>query len=568
MMRALHMLLVLFVLLHVASPRKAVRTKTSRKARRQLSSLVQAAAVSEHGLDTQDFSFEEVLPLAADSVDVEMHACSLGSADAQQLRGEWGACLLPMIPGREAVGVITAVGSAVKGLQVGHRVAVLLGSGVDAENDKDGADRSTLDFVTTGAAAHQIRVPSRWVFPLPVTLPSAQTAGMLTCGGSIWCHLTQRRLARDCKIGVLGDGPARDLAVAMAAALGFDTYTLSLGSSSLEEHDKSLRGSQGHLAVDIEENLRLHGGSFDAVLCVTSREPLGMTPVLPFLKRGGDVLLANTQVDSLSLSPRLLQERRLQLVGGGTLSQREMLAMLAFCAQRRIRLKQSSSEFSAENVAEALRGIAVAPESRAVLVRSSAHSRWIRANRSAPVQTTSGSVAAGAAGSLSSMLGVFSKVADEGKKAASAMREGISKQANKLVEQVEREQQEEMEAKFGRLSLQSSTLVEKAASSSNIEEGTGEDDDDDAGDDDVDDDDDDDDAVEDNEDEEEDEDDENDEESEDDDTAEDDEGDDEVSDGEEEDDDDDEEDEEDEEDEDDDEADDDEEADDEDEEED
>ena len=83
------------------------------------------------------------IALAPDAVDVEVHACSLGYSDVQQLRGEWGTCLLPLVPGREALGTVVAMGSSVKGIEPGQRVAVLLGSGMDSENDEDGADRST-----------------------------------------------------------------------------------------------------------------------------------------------------------------------------------------------------------------------------------------------------------------------------------------------------------------------------------------------------------------------------------------------------------------------------------------
>ena len=58
---------------------------------------MQALAISEPGLQVEEMSFDEPLPLPADTVEVEVHACALSGADAQQLRGEWGPCLLPLV---------------------------------------------------------------------------------------------------------------------------------------------------------------------------------------------------------------------------------------------------------------------------------------------------------------------------------------------------------------------------------------------------------------------------------------------------------------------------------------
>jgi D-arabinose 1-dehydrogenase-like Zn-dependent alcohol dehydrogenase len=198
---------------------KAKRGKSAKKLE------VHAYAADAPGLELRDYTYTEEVPLAADAVDVEVHACSLGSGDVQQLRGEWGPCVMPLVPGRDAVGVVVNVGSKVKGLVKGQRVAVLLGMGMDGEAD-DGADRSA-DSMTTGAAAHHLRVPARWAFPVPATLPTAHATGLVSVGGAIWAHLTQQRLERGAKIAVVGEGTAGQLAVSLAGHLGYDVYQLS-----------------------------------------------------------------------------------------------------------------------------------------------------------------------------------------------------------------------------------------------------------------------------------------------------------------------------------------------------
>ena len=126
--------------------RPAVRTKSGvRRAKRTQPPKkleVHAFAAGAAGLGVTEHIYEEPLELGADSVDVEVHACSLGSADVQHLRGDWGPCVMPLVPGRDAVGVVVKAGSDVKGLVKGQRVAVLLSTGTDSENDVDGADRT------------------------------------------------------------------------------------------------------------------------------------------------------------------------------------------------------------------------------------------------------------------------------------------------------------------------------------------------------------------------------------------------------------------------------------------
>ena len=114
--------------------------------------------------------------------------------------------MLPLVPGREAVGVVLGVGSAVKGVVLGQRVLASLGNGLDAEAEDDGADRSARDDLTIGAATHRLRVPARYALPLPASLPTAAATGLLGAGGAAWAALHRRRLPKGAKVAVLGGG--------------------------------------------------------------------------------------------------------------------------------------------------------------------------------------------------------------------------------------------------------------------------------------------------------------------------------------------------------------------------
>ena len=153
--------------------------------------------------------------------------------------------------------------------------------------------------------------------------------------------------------------------------------TLSFGPPA--EGEKKPAGARAQLDATDAEHLRLHGGSIDALLCVGAGSELDLTKMLPFVQYGGKVMLANMQAEGLSLQPRVLQERRLQLHTADAPTQKEVGAMLLLCAQKRVKLlAQEQLEFTPEGAAAALRNLASAPESRAVLVRADQHSKWQR----------------------------------------------------------------------------------------------------------------------------------------------------------------------------------------------
>lgn len=214
-----------------ASAAPAASAGTAPRRSKKVSKTLSAEAFGVHapGLAAASFTYEDASPLPADAVEVVVHACSLCASDVQQCRGDWGPCLLPLVPGREAVGIVAKVGAKVKDLAPGDRVAVLLGTGLDSEADDDGADRSTLDALTTGAATRRLRVPARWAFGVPLELPSQQVAGLLGAGGAVYSQLTQRRLPKGSKVGVIGGGAASALALSLADALGMDTHSVGSG---------------------------------------------------------------------------------------------------------------------------------------------------------------------------------------------------------------------------------------------------------------------------------------------------------------------------------------------------
>jgi len=455
---SLLLLLVAFVSSTLAAQRPAVRSSSVEKPRRAKApkqTHIDAIAVSEHGLSLQPFTYEDVSALPKDGVEVVVHASCLTAADVQQCRGDWGPCLMPLVPGREAVGVVAKVGTAVKGLAPGDRVAVLLGTGLDSEADDDGADRSALDLLTTGAATRRLRVPARWAFELPLTLPSAQAVGLLGAGGAVWAQLTARKLVKGSKVGVLGNGAAATLALLLAESLGMETYAISDGA------DESVPSSAAEVVdATSPEHLRLHTGSFDAMLVVSTAGALDLGAYLPLVSRGGSVLIASRDSAALTLAPRVLQERRLSVLSPPPLSAKATLAMLSFAAEHGHEWPADEGELSVEGASAAFAALEAAPGSRAVLLEADEHAKWlkrckklIKAGGGKPKAAMASGMGGAAAAASNSVFGVFSKAKESAAAAAAAMTDGLTSATKSLVEQVEKEVVEEEEMRHGALQL-------------------------------------------------------------------------------------------------------------------
>jgi len=59
-----------------------------------------------------------------EQVDIKVHYCGLCHSDLSMINNEWGLTQYPLVPGHEIVGEVTALGSEVKGLNVGDKVGM------------------------------------------------------------------------------------------------------------------------------------------------------------------------------------------------------------------------------------------------------------------------------------------------------------------------------------------------------------------------------------------------------------------------------------------------------------
>lgn len=167
-----------------------------------------------------------------DQVLIEVGACGVCRTDLHVVDGELAHPHLPLIPGHEIVGRITALGRGVSGLSLGQRVGVpWLGLTCGAcryclagrENlcDQPGFTGYTLDGgFATAVIAHQ-----RYVFPLGER-GSDESLAPLLCAGLIgWRALNIAGPAK--RLGLYGFGAAAHIIIQVAIGQGREVFAFT-----------------------------------------------------------------------------------------------------------------------------------------------------------------------------------------------------------------------------------------------------------------------------------------------------------------------------------------------------
>jgi propanol-preferring alcohol dehydrogenase len=163
---------------------------------------------------------------------IEVGACGVCRTDLHVVDGELAHPHLPLIPGHEIVGRITALGKGVNGLSLGQRVGVpWLGLTCGAcpyclagrENlcDQPGFTGYTLD----GGFATAVIAHERYVFPLGER-GSDESLAPLLCAGLIgWRALSMAGPGK--RLGLYGFGAAAHIIIQVAIAQGREVFAFT-----------------------------------------------------------------------------------------------------------------------------------------------------------------------------------------------------------------------------------------------------------------------------------------------------------------------------------------------------
>jgi propanol-preferring alcohol dehydrogenase len=271
----------------------------------------------------------------AGQVRVAVSACGVCRTDLHVVDGELPHPKLPIIPGHEVIGRVTALGSGVTQLKLGDRVGIpWLGwaCGVcefclHGEENLCPFARFT-GYQIDGGFAAETTADARFVFPVPENY-SDESAAPLMCAGLIgWRSLMAAGDAK--RIGLYGFGAAAHIVVQVANARGQQVFAFVRPG---DEKAKAFAKEMG--AVWAGDSDRPPPQPLDAAILFA---PVGelVPTALRAVKAGGTVICGGIHMSDIPSFPYaiLWGERKLRSIAN--LTRRDAEEFLGFSARTRI----------------------------------------------------------------------------------------------------------------------------------------------------------------------------------------------------------------------------------------
>jgi len=170
---------------------------------------------------------------------IEIKAAGLCHSDVSYMDGTITSLLahIPIVPGREIAGVVSAVGEGVETVRIGQRV------GIPATVESPGTARD-------GGFADKVAVLAEQCVLLPDEVPFEQAAPAMDAARTAFRGLvTAGGLTEGMTVGVIGFGGLGSLGVQIARALGAQVYVAEVNEAAWDEARR-----QG--ALDVAADIR------------------------------------------------------------------------------------------------------------------------------------------------------------------------------------------------------------------------------------------------------------------------------------------------------------------------
>lgn len=227
------------------------------------------AAGKPHG-KLEPFSYDPG-PLGPDQVEIAVQYCGLCHSDLSMYTNEWGMTKYPFVPGHEAIGTISAIGSDVRAVKVGQTVGLGWNSGscLYCRQCLTGNHNMCVRLEQTivgryGAFATRVRCHWVWATPMPEGIDLTK-AGPLLCGGiTVFNPLLQTGVRPTDRVGVIGIGGLGHIALQFFNKWGCDVTAFSSSASKADE----VRKLGAHHIIDTHsaDALKAAAGTFDFIL--------------------------------------------------------------------------------------------------------------------------------------------------------------------------------------------------------------------------------------------------------------------------------------------------------------
>lgn len=310
--------------------------------------------IKAFGTESKDADLKEMnidrREVLANDIEIDILFCGVCHSDLHTARNDWGGSKYPVVPGHEIVGIATKVGSEVKKVKVGDKVAV--GCIVDScrncsscEQDLEqyclngmvgtynGADKH-LGGHTFGGYSEKIVVDENYVLKVPENLDLAAVAPVLCAGITTWSPLKHWNVGPNSKVAVVGLGGLGHMAVKLAKGLGAHVSLFSRSPEKIQDA-KDLGCDEVIISTD-EEQMKSVKGKFDLIIDTVPYDH-ELNPYIMTLAVNGTLVLVGfigTLGDEISTRPMIGGRRTIagSVIGGI----KETQELLDFCGEKNI----------------------------------------------------------------------------------------------------------------------------------------------------------------------------------------------------------------------------------------
>jgi uncharacterized zinc-type alcohol dehydrogenase-like protein len=301
--------------------------------------LIRAYAAHTAGGPLQRFDFDAG-PLGAEEIEIRVEHCGICHSDLALVDSEWFPASYPVVPGHEAVGIITALGSQSKGRQIGQRVGIgWHTSSCTHCNFCLGGDqnlcakRQPTIVGRHGGFADRLRAHWSWAVPIPDALDPAAVGPLMCGGGTVFLPFVINDIKPTDRVGVVGIGGLGHLGVKFARAWGCDV-TAFTSSASKREEALALGAHRTVSSVDAAE-LKAAAGTLDFLL-ITAGASLNWDALINTLAPKGRMHLVGVVTEQMKLRSGPLLSWQRSLSASPTPSPVLLGRMLDFAARHQI----------------------------------------------------------------------------------------------------------------------------------------------------------------------------------------------------------------------------------------
>ncbi len=177
---------------------------------------------------------------------LRVRACAVCRTDLHVVDGELTSPKLPLVPGHEIIGIVSAVGPRVTRFRDGDRVGVpwlgwTCGTCSYCQSGRENlCDRARFTgYTLDGGYAEYAVADERFCFPIPAVFGDAEAAPLLCAGLIGYRSLAKTGDAR--RVGIYGFGAAAHLVTQLARFQGREVYAFTRpGDAASQEFAKSL----------------------------------------------------------------------------------------------------------------------------------------------------------------------------------------------------------------------------------------------------------------------------------------------------------------------------------------